>query len=679
MWVPPPVNATYLSSSIEGTRTVTRRVVAGASAVIFLLLALMAHLLVGMHDRSAPIVIGAPTRLMLDFSAAQVRGDEGLAALRRVDAGAGTGLAKQAADLSGDLRGAVLVPVNESPLTGRSLDRYEAVPIRVVDGDAWAFTTLNGAYFATGDETAVPTAAAALRQVGVRVEISETTLWDGTETLLRVKGMFLAFLTGCVLLVTLVLYWLAAKARGRALAVLAGTSVARVQLHDLGQLVSLVVGVWVSVGTLSVAVVGVWRGWVFVGVYAQYALLLGALMLAIGFGAAVVMSVLSVPSPSLIARRAPATVGVRRTAVALKAIVFTVVLLMIGPAWAALSVAASQAEQLTRWERLAGYAAVVFPDASDADLDDLAPRFATVVREAEARHRRILFSESFIPEDADPAELKQDYPFQAVLEQRWSGISIVNEAWLDVGVAADRPNLQPVSADGLPPRLRPELVRWFDELWGLPEASAAATVQGLRFLTPTTGTVPVVGSSGDLEHRDDVLLVVVPALRSTFGDRLLLEAASGRGLLFEDATATQRELQQSGLSRDIKVQHAAEAGLLAAQFARYEAWLGTASMIGLGLALAISALISAHVEMLLQARNDFVRRLAGQSWFRALSGRLVPEVSVGAGLALAAVLLNLSGEALVVAVTALALLALSPLAHVVAGRRGFADVVARKL
>ncbi|WP_347350801.1 hypothetical protein [Intrasporangium sp.] len=660
------------------SKPLAQRVVAAASAVIFALVVLMAHLLVGMHDRSSPIALGSPPRLMLDFSQSSAQGDAALLELRRLDAQAGLGLAKLGANLSGDLRGVVLIPVNESALTGESVARYEDAPTHVVGLGAWRYTTVNGGYLATGDQQQLQSAVERLQAMGVRVTRSDTSVDDGISSLVRVKGMLLAFVTACVLLVTLVLYWLAAKARRRALNVLAGSSVTRIQLHDLGQLLGLVVGVWVPVALVAAALIGAVKSWDFLPVFGQYVSLLAAFVLLVTVGAAVAMSVVSIPSPSLIARRRPATLGVRRAAIVLKGGVFLLVMVLVGPAGAALAEASTRAEQLARWEALADYAAVVFPDAMEADMQRIRKPFGQMVREAERDGQRLLFSETFLPPDGTPAQELDQQPFHRVLAGRWQGISLVNQAWLDIGVGPDRAHLMAVKPGGLPPQLTSELRSWFDQLWGAPGASSEQIVAGLRYLAPTGGEVPVV-YEGDLVYRSDVLLVVVPDVAATLRDDALLNASTGRSLLFEGVEETQRHVDAAGLGKDVKVQYAADDGVLAAQVASYEAWLGVASMVGLAVALIIAAMISAYVEMLLQARNDFARRLSGQAWLRVIGRRVVPEIVFGAVIGLAVLLTQPKAQQPTVALTLLVLLAASPAAHVMAGRRGFADVTARRL
>lgn len=116
----------------------TRRVVAGASAVIFVLVAVLAHLLVGMHDRSSPIALGSPPRLTIELADAEVENEAVLEALRRLDEDAGLGLVKQGADLSRDLRGVVLLPVNDNPPVPTSVERYQDDPVRLVGQEVWS-------------------------------------------------------------------------------------------------------------------------------------------------------------------------------------------------------------------------------------------------------------------------------------------------------------------------------------------------------------------------------------------------------------------------------------------------------------------------------------------------------------------------------------------------------------
>jgi hypothetical protein len=265
------------------------------------------------------------------------------------------------------------------------------------------------------------------------------------------------------------------------------------------------------------------------------------------------------------------------------------------------------------------------------------------------------------------------------LGARWSGFAIVNQRWLELVLTEDdEARLVDVPQDEIPQSFLDEFAPQLD-LWTRSDEAAESALGGFDYLTPVGGPVPLVGLGGELEHRDDVLVVLVPDTWATFNDSFLMSAATGMNLLFTGLDETQALLESHGLAKEIKVQHAADDGILLAQFAAREAWLAVVSMIGLAVALVVAAWISAYIAALLQAKNDFARRLAGHAWLRVLSGRVVPEVALGALVALVPVILQPPGRMLPVVVAAVLVLVFSPLAHVLAARQGFADVGARRL
>lgn len=290
----------------------------------------------------------------------------------------------------------------------------------------------------------------------------------------------------------------------------------------------------------------------------------------------------------------------------------------------------------------------------------------------------MVFSTTYAPDESSARPEEGQQAFSDSLEGRWRAVSFVNPGWLDVVASDEAGSLVEVPAPEVPKPLLGELVAWFDQVWARPGSSAEQTVARLKFLT-STGTVPVMDIAGELDYRDDVLLIVVPNLAGTFNDRTLTDFATGRDLLIADVDATQRLVESFKLAKGVKVRQAAEEGVLLTQFAKYEAWLGVVAIVGLGIALAISAAISAYIASMLQARSDFVRRLSGHSWARVLSGRLVPEIVIGAVIAVAALVIQPSERVVAVLAAAVLLLAASPVVHVLAARRAFADVTARRL
>ena len=650
----------------------TQRVVAGASAVVFGLLAVMVHLLVSMHDNRFPVALDPPSRITLDFADA-AEGDSSINSLRAWDADADVDLVRQTADLDGDLRGKLFVPLNEDHSLPSSIGWYDDdPPARVVGPEALAHITASGSYFVMSDATQVSSFIARLEQEGVRVTRDDASLWNGLQGLYQVKSLFIAFVAGCVLLATLVLYWLAAKARSRALRVLGGTSVTRIQAHDLGRLLILIAGVWLATSTVAAAVIGLWKGWLYVPLFAGYLAALGGLMLVIVSAVALVMSRASIPSPDLIARRQPATLGAGRAAGALKGVTFVLVLLTIGPAWVALRQAVVSAEQLSRWEALADQVTMNFELLSEADFQRIMPQVGAAVREAEDADS-VALSLLFADRPHDPGAWVSD-----ALDERWTSLVVVNRRWLDLVLAEEnQPRLVDVPREQVPQSFIDAFAPQFDA-WKRSDEAAERLLAGYEYLTPADDPVPLIGSGGELVHLDDVLVLVVPGVWTAFNDNALLSIASQSKLLFTGLDQTQMLVESHGLAKEVKVRRAADAGILAAQFATFDAWLSMVSMAGLGVALVIAAGISAYLMALLRARNDFVRRLAGQPWLRVLQRRVVLDVALGLAVAAVIAALQPPNQILPVLVAAVVVLVVSPVAHVLAARQAFADVRARR-
>ena len=510
----------------------------------------------------------------------------------------------------------------------------------------------------------------------MRVTRDDATVWTALQGLYRMTSLSIAFVTGCVLLATLVLYWLAVKSRSRALRVLGGAQVIQIQLHDLGRLLLLVVGVWMGISAVAEIVIGLWKGWIYAPLFTTYLAILGGLMLAVVTVAALLMSAASIPSPALIARRRPATLGVRRAAGALKGVTFLLVLLTIGPTWLALNQAVTQAEQLSGWERLANQVATNFevevgPDGGEADLEQMAPAYGALVREAESTD---LVALSYLFQD--PPETPHPWVAPAV-GPRWSSFALVNQRWLNLALTQhDRARLKQVSREQVPQRFFDNFAPQLD----LMKRSSEPTDQllaGFDYLTPAQGLVQL-NTNGRLVYLDHVLIIVVPDVWATFNDRTLTSFGSSSSLLFTNLDKTQMLVESHGLAKQLRVRFAADAGILMAQYARYEAWLSTVSLVGLAVALMVAAGISAYLTELLQARNDFVRRLAGQAWLRILQRRVIVDVALGLTLAFVLAMLLPRDQLLPVLVTALVAVGISPAAHIMAAQRGFADVKARR-
>lgn len=652
----------------------TQRVVAGVSAIVFALVAVMAHLLVSFHDHGFPVALDPASRITLVFSEA-AEGDAATGLLRSAAAEAGVELVRMTADLDRNLRGKVFVSLTEGARLPSTVGLYDPPPARVVGPDALAHLSPSGTYLVLGAAERVPSFVAALEGHGVQVSRADPSLGDALLSLLFIRGFLLAFVAACVMAATLALYWLAARAPSRALRVLGGTPVRRIQVHDLVRLLLLVASGGLAVLGVSTLVIGWWKGWLYVPLYIEYFAVLAGLILTVLGAAALVLSGAAIPSPDLIARRQPATLGARRAADGLKGVAFLLLLLMIGPAWLAVNQAVTKAAQLRHWEAL-GDQVILWLAGLRADEDDerIMPSVGALVHEAEAGSG-VALSMLFRDEPGVPHPWVSD-----ALGGRWSSFALVNQRWLDLALdEADRGRLE---------RVPPQEVQSFIEAfarqfgaWRRSMESAESLLASYDYFTPRRGSpVPLIGPGGsDLVHLDDVLLVVVPGVWATFNDSTLLSIVSGGELLFTGLDQTVTLVESHGLASDLKVRRAAEAGILAAQFASFDAWLSGASMVVLGTALVSAAGISAYLMALLRARHDFARRLAGQPWLRVVQRRVLLDAVPGVGLAALVVLIQPAAHTLPILVVAAAAALLSPVIHVVASRTVFADVRARRL
>lgn len=651
----------------------THRVVAGASVIVFALVAVMAHLLVSIHDTGFPVALDPASRITLDFAEA-AEGDAATDLLRSVAAETGVDLVRITADLDQNLRGKLFVALDGGGRLPPVVGLYDQPPARVVGPEALAHLSASGSYLVVGGAEHLPSFVAALEQRGVRVDRADPSIGAALQSLLFVRGFLLAFVAGCVMMATLALYWLAARAQSRALRVLGGTPVSRIQAHDLARLLILVGGAGLATVGVAGLAVGSWKGWLYVPLYVEYFASLGGLMLAVLGVAGFVLSWASIPSPDLIARRQPATLGARRAADALKGAAFVLLLLTVGPAWVALDQAVTKAAELQRWEAL-GDQVTLNLGAFRSEDDDrrIMPSVGAVVREAEAEDR-VALSLLFRDEAGRPDRWVSDS-----LGGRWKSFAVVNRRWLDLVLdEAGRASLERVPPEELP-RTFIDTFGFQFSAWKRPKEPAEQLLRTFEYLSPAGRPVPVIGPGGQLLHLDDVLLVVVPGVWTTFNDSTIFSLVSQSAILFTGLDQTLSLIESHGLARDIRVVRAAEAGILASQFASFDAWLSSISMVVLGVALVSAAGISAYLMALLRARTDFARRLAGQPWLRVLQRRVVLDVLPGLGLAAVVVAAQPPEHTVPVLAVAVVAAIVSPTVHVLAARAVFAEVRARRL
>ncbi|HEX7001534.1 MAG TPA: hypothetical protein VF164_07545, partial [Trueperaceae bacterium] len=646
------------------------------------LLAVVAAIVTELRDRSYPEQLGTKSAVRLDFTASGMSDEEAFRQLGVLSDRLGLGLLKVAPDLSGDQSGQVFVVVGTQNPFPERIQRFGDQPdAEVRSSAALAHSYASGQYLVTGETARLAEFDAWLTTHRVDREWTGGSLRATLELLVRQSDFGVSLLAAVALMVSLVLYWLAVKARGRALRVLAGVSTWRIQYEDLVGFLAAMSAAAVICGVVAAISVGLAHGWVFVPYYARALLTLDAIVILTTMACAVAMSVASWPGTRMLAAREPAVKSLRAVSVVLKATTFALVLAAVAPAFAAYTTARDLAAQQAQWKSLADQVALSFsfpPETGDRGFQEVMPDVGAVVNDAE-RANAVALSYTWTDDGPNQLDLGS-----------YDAFSLVNQRWLDLMLGAGRgaetrgsqpmPGLIPLPPDQVPEDVRAFLGEGL-ALWSrqpLTAAEALSTMAFYRYAGPID--LPLSrGGSGDLVFPDDAIVVVVPGLYDRFDDDFLTSVASTRNLVFTGLGPTQALLARHGLQHKVQVKYVAEEGILIAQFTAYFAWLRGVSFVALIVALAVSALIGAFITAALKARRDFPLRLAGKPWLEILADRVAREWAIGLALAVLVVLLRGQESAALVVAVAVAALLISPLIHLVAARWAFASVSLRRL
>jgi len=657
---------------------VHKRIVVAVSAVLFALLAVAVGIVADLHDLSYPEQLGATSAVSLDFSASGMSDDEAFRQLGMLSDRLGLGLVKVAPDLSGDQSGQVFVVLGAQDHFPDKIRRFGDQPdAQIRDSAALAHSYANGQYLVTGATTHLAEFKAWLTTHRIGNEWFDDTLGETLRLVMRQRSLAMSLLAAVAVMVSLVLYWLSVKAKGRALRVLAGVSTWRIQYEDLVGFLAAMVAAAVICNVVAVTYVGPAHGWVFVPYYASALLTFDAIVILATMVCAVAMSLASWPGTRMLAAREPAVKSLRTIAVVLKAATFALVLAAIAPTLAAYTDAKGAAARQAQWKSLADQVALSFPAGTgESGFQKLMPSVGDVVYDAEERNSVAL---SYTWPDGGPNEIDLGpYDYLSLVNQRWLDL-MLKEGGEGTRGGQPKPGLIPLPSDRVPDGAR----QWLDphwELWTrdhLTAAEALSTVSFYRY----AGSIRIpmsLGGGGDLVFPDDAL-VVVPSVHDMFNDSFLVSAASSRNLVFTGLGPTQALIARHGLQHKVYVKYVAEDGVLFAQFTAYFAWLQGVSLVALIVALAVSALIGAFITAMLKARRDFPLRLAGKRWLEILTDRVAREWAVGVALTVPVLLLRGVQGGVLVAVVAVAALLISPLTHLIAARWAFANVSLRRL
>lgn len=652
---------------------VYRRVVAGVSLVLFGVMALVAVIVTDLHDRSLPQALGATSAVTLDFSSSSMSDSDAFAELGRLSDELGLGLVKVAPDLAGDRAGQVFVALGSADDLPSSVVRFGGQPdARVETSAAVEHSFATGDYLVTGDEADRVAFATWLSTHHVNGRWADDGVGGTLMLVVRQTSFATALVAAAALTVTLALFWLSVRARGRALRVLAGVPVLRIQAEDLGGFFLAILAGAVTCDAIAVVVVGLGQGWLFVPYYAQVLAVFGAIVLGLTLLATLLMSVASWPTAEMLAARRPAAAGLRGTSTVLRAGVFVLVVAAAAPAASAYAQATQAADQQATWYSLSDEVALTFPSALGEDgFSRIMPAVGDLVTSAEADDA-VALSYTW---STDPLA-GRDFGSEPDL-------ALVNHAWLELmlgsDAAAQMTDFEPLAHDQLPAGIRGFLEPSM-RLWARDDQPGADALAPLTFYRYTSFTpIPMAtAGGGDLRFLDTAIIAVTPSLHAVFNDSFLSSLASSQNLVFAGLAPTLALVQANDLTGKVDVRHVAEDGVLRAQYTAYFAWLRSASLVALGIALAVSAAVGALITAMLRSRRDFPMRLAGNSWARILSGRVSAEWL--AGLVITGLVLARQGgtsAALVVLTAAIALL-ISPLTHLAAARWTFTTLTLRR-
>lgn len=658
-----------------------RRVVAGVASLLFLLMATLVVILTDLHDRSLPQALNARSTVTLDFSSSRLADDEAFSQLTRQSDRLDLGLVKVAPDLSGDQSGRIYITVGTHADFPRHVDLFnDPRGAEVRDRSALVNSFASGQYLITSRGADTEAFKDWLTRQGVDVKWVDDSLLSTLRTLVLQSSFAVSVVAAIALMVSLVLYWLSVKARGRALRLLAGTPQWRIQYEDLVGFLAVVVASGLLCGVATVVFVGARYGWSFTSFALETLMLLDGTLVLVTAAFAALMSVVSIPTVNALATRQPGVGSLKKSATLLKAAIFALVVLNVAPAFEAWSASQLAAQEQGRWRSLSDQVRIAIPSAiGETGFKKLMRPMGELVADAEARDAAALsytWTRSMI--EGDGGDLGG-----------YSAVALTNQKWLDlmdIG-RGDRPSeaskasvLQRVPSAGLPNGitqwLGPNLELWTRER--IPAATALNRMSVYRY--SGAESVPMASAGGgDLAFYKDLLVIVAPDLYATFNDNYLASVTSSNNLIFSGLGPTQQLIATHGMQRVTRVQYVAEEGVLRAQLTSYLAWLQGLSLLALGAALAVAAAISAVIAALLKARRDFPLRLAGTPRSRIVAPRVGVDWAVAVTLT-AVVLLARGGDSalVILAVTALAM-ASAPLAHLAATSWTFRNVSRRAL
>lgn len=473
-----------------------KQIVVAVSAVLFVVLAATAVIVADLHDRGAPVQLGAKSMLSLDFTDSGMSDEEAFRQLGILSDRLGLELVKVAPDLDGDQSGQVFVVMGTERGLPETIRRFGDQPdARIAGNAALENSYASGQYLVTGEAARLAAFKDWLTANQVGSEWNDDSLGNVLQLLVRQSSFATSLLAAAALMISLVLYWLSVKANGRALRVLAGVPTWRIQYEDLVGFLAAMSMAAALCGAIATVYVGLAHGWVFVPYYAWALLTFYTVVIVVTMACAVVMSVASWPSAKMLAAREPAVKSLRKVSVVLKSATFALVLVAVAPAFAAYTDAQAVASEQARWKSLADQVALSFDGgSSESNFRELMPSVGDLVKDAEERDAVVL---SYTWTDEDALGELEPYAYLSFVNQRWLNL-MLDEDREDNGGSQPAPGLVALPRDQVPDdvsRFVGEELN-FQSRTRLTAAEALSKVSFFRYAGPGTFAMATGGGWG---------------------------------------------------------------------------------------------------------------------------------------------------------------------------------------
>lgn len=621
-----------------------RRAIFTISTVLFLLLNVLSYSATALWDYGFPIALETRAGVQLDFSRSDLTQTQALPQLIEVTQQAKLGLIRVLPDLTGDQAAELYVRLGSAgPGTG-DVPHFGFIPTgRVVEADALHGAFPSGRYLVTSESAEGRLLLATwLQQHGVKASWSEGTVASFLSLLGSQPAFLLTLVAASALALSLVLYWLTVRARSRALRVLGGVPTGRIMAEDGGRHFLTTSAAAVMALIVGSAVVLIRDGAVFLPAFATIQVAFSLVLVGVSVAGLFVMSAISWPSETALARRSLPMARLRRATAVLLFTTFAVIAFAVGPVVERLNQAQQFATQQARWHALANEVVLSFA-AQPEDEAHVLSALPGMLRSADAQ-RRLAFSYAWSAEDGAGA---------GPVDPRYDAVALVNGRWLQL-MGVPESQGQRVDRQQLPPAVR-DFFESSLPLWLQDEGAAAqeAWWSHVRAIQFDDGEATVAkGGSGQLLFPRRTLILEVPAPAEAFNADFLYSAASTRNVTLTGLDQSASALRSAGLSQWVEARFAAQDGILVAQHAAFTAWLSALSLGALTLAFVVSAFISALISSMLFARTAFLQRLDGRPWATILGPRLAAPLTAGAVVGGVAVVLSASPLAVGSAVVA---------------------------